>query len=232
MTDEDEKEFNDRLADKYLERFDPKRKNAAFANTYLRLQLGDWYDKSIRKNELYLINSVGFKKAIAKARSQLKLKGAPDNRDFMSEPLFNREVDNVIKEVGLTNDWTDYISLYIAYDMPPQEQTFYGNGYLEITGIDEDGQVLVRLKPGLRKEDYVNAWRVLSRYLGPAHKKSKPYTSQEFNNKIYEARQNGLSYGELAEQFFPGMKKDLAVDRIKKAVKRESQRRKKGDKTI
>jgi hypothetical protein len=227
MTDEDDKQIDDIIAEEYLEVVDPERKNAVVANTIMQLKLGDWYDKSIRKDELYLINSPDFKKAITEARSLLQLKGVPDD-DFIYDIEFDIEVKGVIKKLGLTDEWTEYIRYFIAHERPPQEQTFYGNKYIEVAGIDEEGQVMVRLKPGLRKEDYDKAWKVISRYLGPPHKKAKPYTDQELNNQIYEARQIILSYGVLAKMYFPGMNKDQAIDRVKKIVKREGQRRKKG----
>ena len=225
MTDEDDKQIDDIIAEEYLEVVDPERKNAVVANTIMQLKLGDWYDKSIRKDELYLINSPDFKKAITEARSLLQLKGVPDD-DFIYDIEFDIEVKGVIKKLGLTDEWTEYIRYFIAHEKPPQEQTFYGNKYIEVAMIDEEGQVMVRLKPGLRREDYIKAWQTISRYLGPPKQKSKPYTSQELNNQIYEARQIMLSYGALAMMFFPKMDRDKAIDRVKKTVKREGQRRK------
>lgn len=228
MTDDDEKRFNDILAEEYLEMLDPERRNKHIANSVMQFKLSNWYDKSVRKDELYLVSNPKFKEAVAQARKRLRLTGAPDDDDDIYSVEFDIEVDSVIKKMGLSDEWDEYIRTYIAYGKPPENQMFYGDKYMQITRIDQDGQVWLCLKPGLRREDYVNAWKALARYLGSAQKKSKPYTSQEFNNKIYEARQGGLSYGKLAKLFFPAMDTDIAVDRIKKAVKRESQRRKKG----
>jgi len=231
MTDDDEKQFNDMIAEEYLENLDPQRKNRFAANMVMRHKLSNWYDKSLRKDELYLINSSKFQNAIDQAKKRLSQTGSLDDDDFVYSKQFDSEVDRVIHEMDLPDEWVEYVRNFIAHGEPPGDQVFYGDKYIEITRIDEEGQVWMRLKPGLRREDYVNAWKAISSYLGPAQKKSKPYTNQELNNKIYEARHEGLSYGMLAKQFFPGMDKEQAIDRIKKIVKRESQRRNSGDKT-
>lgn len=227
MADEDDKRINDTIAREYLEHLDPERRNKHIANSVMRLKLSNWYDKSLRKDELYIISNPEFKKSIAEARKQLNLKSESDELDDSLSYDLEIEVENIVKKMGLSEEWKEYVSSYITDGKPPKHQVFYGNKYIKITRIDEEGRLSLELEPGLRREDYVNAWRAIASYLGPAQKKSKPYTSQELNNQIYEARQM-LTYGALAMMFFPRMDKGKAIDRVKKAVKREGQRRKRG----
>ena len=94
--------------------------------------------------------------------------------------------------------------------------------------VNEDNEITLRLKPGLRYEDYVAAWKALSATLGPSRRLAKPYTNVSTSSKIYEASLKGLSYGEIAKQFYPAMDKILARDRVIKIIGRERRRRESG----
>ncbi|HMZ59604.1 MAG TPA: DUF1577 domain-containing protein, partial [Leptospiraceae bacterium] len=73
---------------------------------------------------------------------------------------------------------------------------------ITVTKLDKD-KITLELKPGLRREDYVNAWKAISPYLGPAEQLEKLYSNPELDTKMFQDKTNGLAYKKIAKKYYP-----------------------------
>lgn len=230
---------------------------AMLANIELEKIVRNRHRAGSRKNETYIINSERYKQAIASARKLLELdKGTRDDERHQkfvalvmvltAAQLVNRPTSegditeailafqdfilDVLHEAGLGDEWLIFVAAHVVNGEPPREKYFGATQPVSIEDIDNSGEVLIRLRPGLSKEDYERAWQVVGELLGKPKRLQKSYTNSEQNKALYEAKQDGKSYGQLADEYFPKIDKVLAVDRIKKIIKRERERYEAGTK--
>lgn len=214
-------------------------------NILLQKYLGDDYRKSFLKKEPYILADNQFKNAVRDARIRLQLdeqsiiperwkeylrsgsiisadKEDPNYAPFRAK--YNSEVDQVIKEASLTREWNPYVYDYMVDMIPPKKPLFIFPKTIWVTDINEEGEILIRLKPGLRHSDYTKAWKVFARHLGNGNRLEKPYTNKD-RDAIYDDKLLGLSYRQLAVKYFPNTEISSSIDRVKKIVSREKQRR-------
>jgi hypothetical protein len=214
------------------------------ANINIDLELSQRRKRSARKNELYVVQSSAFKSAIEEARKRLGYTDGDNETveiiQFVAKNLkgeksktpnaFQHEVRRVLTELHLSDEWRPYVASYIARSLPPEGFRLGKEPLIEAEEVDEKGSVVLRLRPGLSKEDYLLAWNAIKDYLGEPERLKKPYTNTVLNEQVYQEKLNGLSYSKLAEKHFPNIDRQLAIDRLKKIVKRERQRYKAGTK--
>ena len=186
-------------------------------NILLQKEIGDYHEQSYRKDELYIINSAKFQKAIADARKSLGL--VKGKRKGIYQADFDKAVNEALKTAELTDDWRSYMEKYIASNNPSGEPLFLHPGKIMVKEINEDNELLIRLKPGLRYEDYVKAWNVFSRPLGEGVRLNKSYSNEEEHLTWLQDKDRGMTYMQVAEKYFPSHP-DENVERIKKAILR------------
>jgi hypothetical protein len=212
--------------------------SALESNVLIDAAIGEEHEKASRKNEKYIAESNSFQEAIKAARSKLGF----DNTEIIDEGYINEwaskrlgssakgffdEVESILSKLSLPPSWNFYVAVYIINKKPPKSWAFSSPDAIRVEEVTGNNEVLVRLKPGLRREDYIAAWGVLKGLLGPSKRLDKPYTSDD-SDAVFNARLEGLSYSLIAKRFYPSMEKRLAIDRVKKIVAREKQRRERG----
>ncbi len=215
------------------------------------------HEKSKRKNVQYLIETSEFQKAIAEARKKLGFTNKqPVEEGYIYEWVVNSldgnnnqrqvyevvqktgkqafdEVNKVLDKLHLPNEWSFFIIVYIVNGTPPQSIAFGDVEAITVQEVKENGELVIRLKPGLRKEDYVKAWNTFHSYLGQAKSLDKPYTNADINQQIYGDKVVGLTYAQLAKKYFAShyyRDKVSAIDKVKKIVRREKHRQAGGQK--
>ena len=145
-------------------------------------------------------------------------------------PSLDNDVATLLASCKIVNDWQEYIVHYIFTDSKPIRPVFASYKTISIEAI-ENGEILVRLKPGLRREDYISVWRQLKPLLGEAKRLQKPLTNADENIKILSLKDDDKkSYSQIAKICYPNMDVEQAKDKVKKIVKRERIRLSGGDK--
>lgn len=191
-------------------------------NIILQKEIIDEHAKSYLKDEQYIIDSKEFKNAVSAARAKLGL--VKGKRMGVYEADLKNAVSEALKNAGLSDDWYSYMQDYIATNNPPEKPFFMHPRKIMVEEINEDNELLIRLKPGLRYEDYRKAWKVFSRPLGAGIRLNKPYTSEDIHLQMLNDKDNGLTYLEITKKHYPNADPLLNVDRVKKAVQRTRKR--------
>jgi hypothetical protein len=141
------------------------------------------------------------------------------------------DVANLLGECNIEADWTEYITQYIITDGKPEIPVFASPKTISIASI-ENGEVLLRLKPGLRRKDYINAWNQLLPILGKPNSLLKPITFADENMKMLALHEEEkLSHAQIAKIYYANDRDPKqARDKVKKRIKRERDRLRGGDK--
>lgn len=235
MKDEDE---NKMLANELIE--------AGFINTSIDRLLGGKHDKSARKNENYVINNLTFLKAIEDARVKFGIKDEviddgdaiilimvfvrdkyPNLKTYQETMMFiNQEITKILEVANLSEQWRPYVEEFIVNRRPTTSFVMGQVDKIRARKVEKD-KITLELKPGLRREDYVNAWKAFAPYLGPANQLEKPFSDPELDAKMFQDRNKGLAFKKLAEKYYPKEYSNNEVDTIemvKKRVQRYKQR--------
>lgn len=192
----------------------------AAENARTALGLAGSYPKSSNEDEIdfwLLCEIVG-------GRAKLKSLSSSKHKEY--QRFIDHVIFQALHEANLQSGWFEFMEAFIVLGKEPksiaptQSQSIYAEHVSE-----NKNSVLVRLDKGLTADEYRKAWSGLKKFL------QKPSTAQItadlLKNKIYLDRLNGLSYGQLAEKYYPNElakdrenKTDFARDKVKKVVAR------------
>lgn len=207
------------------------------ANLHLDRVIGRKLEKAtLEKQESYLLERKDFLEAISEARDELGISGKAyveelDVNDWINarydSALFYELIKSTLQRLGLGSEWSFYITMYIVNNQPPNKKyvALRSNNTMSVDGVSETGELLIKLRPGLRKEDYLKAWEVFSDYLGTPSRVPKANTEDKRDNAIYADFNDGLTKRELASKYFPNQEELSAIDRVSKIIKRQKARR-------
>lgn len=209
-------------------------------NDDIRKALAKAYDKTNRKYENDVLRNERYQQGVTRLRKAFDI--TPDVNVKISEhngllianagdgkPTVYKDipkaVSDMLAEVGIDNEWADYTIHYILTGTKPLRPTFASPDTIIIDGITPDGDVVLRLRPGLRKADYENTWQLVSKLLGKPKRLAKPMTEADRNARILTMKNKGMSYSQIADTELPNLSdRTAAVDTIKKIVRRERNR--------
>lgn len=205
------------------------------------------HDKAARKNESYVINNPAFLKAVESARVKFGIEdeviddGEAINlihvfvRDKYpdlaysykgTKAFIDEEIAKILKATNLSEKWRPYVEEFVVNRRPTTANVMAMIDKITVTKLDKD-KITLELKPGLRREDYVNAWKAISPYLGPAEQLEKLYSNPELDTKMFQDKTNGLAYKKIAKKYYPKEYANNEIDTIemvKKRVQRYKQR--------
>lgn len=186
-------------------------------NVLIQKEIGDYHEKSFRKDEQYIINSKRFQEAILKARNKLGL--VKGKRVGVYSADLEKAVKETLESAGLSDDWYSYVEDYIATNSLPEKPLFLHPRKIMVKEINEDNELLIQLKPGLRYEDYIKAWNVFSRPLGAGVRLNKSYSNEDEHLKWLKDKDSGMTYLQVATKHYPHNPEDN-VEKVKKAILR------------
>lgn len=207
------------------------------ANLHLDRVIGRKMEKAtLEKQESYLLERKDFLEAISEARDELGISGKAYIKELDVNDWINAHYDSVsfyglikstLQKLGLGNEWNFYITMYVVNNQPPDRKyaALRSNSSMSVDGVSETGELLIKLRPGLRKEDYLKAWEAFSSYLGSPSRLPKFNTESNRDKAIYADFNNGLTKRELASKYFPNQEELSAIDRVSKILKRQKARR-------
>lgn len=190
-------------------------------NIILQKEIIDDHEKSYLKDEQYIINSKEFKNAVKAARTKLGL--VKGKRVGVYRADLKNAVTEALATAGLSNEWYEYMEDYIATNQPPEKPFFMHPKKIMVEEINEDNELLIRLKPGLRYEDYRKAWKVFSRPLGEGIRLNKSYSNEDEHLKWLQDKNSGMTYLQVATKHYPNNPEDN-VEKVKKAILRLKKR--------
>lgn len=151
--------------------------------------------------------------------------------DSKAKDYFYSVVDEVLGRTGLSEEWRDYVAVFIVTNMPPSRNFPAPYPFIKVQDIDEDS-VTIKIRKGIRYEEYVTAWAAIVQFLGLGRRKAKKRDEQTaaIHAQMYGKREfYGLTYKQLAEEY--GIERltfDDAKDYVKKAIKRQKKLRQEG----
>ena len=200
--------------------------------------------KKLKIDEKRIIADEQFQAAITRARKELGIEYdyldyEPDLDDWIVELLTGKKIDEVVRysekyqdslekynrvawaateEANLPYGWHSWVIAYIAMDRPPEEAVIEPDlvEKIEIIGMD-DNSLIIRLNKGLRAEEYRNAWKAFSDFL----RQSSVYQPHRhlLKHQIYLDRENGMTYRQLADKYFPNESdRQASEDKVKKII--------------
>ena len=205
--------------EKFLALVQSARSKLGLTNTEIigEMELDDWLKKNIKLSREYL-EDPDRERYIVRADGKKSTSEDPSN-------AFRDIVQDIANHLSLGGDWTQYISYFIVNGTSnPNSPGVYADVKILLKNIEDDG-LTIKIKPGLRYEDYVKAWKVFSEHLGPPERLEKPHTNAKINQAIYEDRQAGMSYTEIAEKYFDSESPLVYKDQVVKIIRREEKRR-------
>lgn len=215
-------------------------------NQYLDFMLTDKHEKSARKTEAYLLNNPEFKKTIEQARDEIGVVGTESGEDFAAleyisigvtggdtnkspevvRKMYEETISKILSEFKLPSSWRDYIGVYLVHNKPPLENLLSNLDKIRALEVTDHGEVTLKLKPGLRREDYVNAWKVFAPFLGPAASLEKALSDPGTDAKMSLDKDSGFTYKKLAKKYFPKHFENNELDTIEMVKKRVQRYRK------
>jgi len=223
-------------------------KSVILLNSLIHAEIAKKHEDSGRKNERYIISSEKFQSAVNTARRNLgfindehideiniqqwavqqmslrEVSETSNKKYFNYLKKFSDEISTATKNAGLPKQWEFYVACFVVNKEPPKSQVFTNSEYLVVENISDNGDIAIKLRPGLRQDDYYRAWKPLGKYLGSGKRLDKAYSSESTRKLIYEDKLSGLSYRDVAKKHFPNSDIILATDRVKKIIIREKKR--------
>lgn len=207
------------------------------SNIKLDIAIGrDMEESLLTKNETYLLDNKNFIKNIKAARNKLNI--VDDNyvdelnmNNWISvnyEPrTFYDAVKKVLKSLNLGSEWSFYITVYVVNNQPPNKKysSIRSNTGISIERLSESGELIIKLSPGLRKNDYLKAWDIFRYYLGSSSRLPKNNLESERDNTIFNDFTNGVTKRKLANKYFPNQDSISSIEKISKILKRQKDRR-------
>jgi hypothetical protein len=216
-------------------------------NQFMDFMLTDKHEKSARKNETYLLNNSDFNQTIKSVRSRLgitnttvkddgaaleygpiEIQQNSNNLDYTeAQKRFDDEIVKVLTEFKLPDNWRDYIGVLIVNNQPPGLNLLSAIPEIRVIKVKNNGEITLVLKPGLRREDYLNAWKAFAPHLGTANQLEKAYSDPELDMQMYQEKKAGATYEEIAKKHFLKQyenSRDTAIDKVKKRISRLDKR--------
>lgn len=226
------------LTNAYVSRIDKDAvKRVVQANLHLERTIGRKKEQAtLRKQEEYLLDRKEFPEAIANARNQLDIKKNTkidelDINDWINKnvdpQLFHKVIKSTLEELRLTSEWGFYITVYVINNQPPDKKyvSLHPMNNISVESVETDGELIVRLKPGLRKEDYLKAWEAFSDHLGKPQRLPKANTESKRDSKIHKEFKDGATRRMLARKYFPNQDEITGIEKVVKIIKRQRTRR-------
>ena len=202
------------------------------------------YRNSVFKNAHYLIKREDFKQSIRAAQKALGLDKNPSDAHsalmwaFTTTPRTNNDnweekvnarydlmqtsVNEVIKEYNLGREWKGFIEGLLLQSSLNDRPWMPLALKLEVVSV-VDGEILIKLRPGLRYEEYHDAWKQIAPILGKGQRLNKPYTNHSEHLKMYEDKMAGMTYKEISEKYYPNNPSEN-FEKVKKAILRIKKR--------
>lgn len=216
-------------------------------NQFLDYMLTDKHEKSARKSETYLLNNPDFIRTLKDVRSRLgitnteikddgaaleygpiEIKQNSNRLDYSeAQKRFDEEITKVLSEFKLPDNWRDYIGVLIVNNQPPGLNLLSAIPEIRAVSVKDNGEITLVLKPGLRREDFVNAWKAFAPHLGTASQLEKAYSDPELDMQMYQEKKAGATYEEIAKKHFLKQyenSRDTAIDKVKKRIRRLEKR--------
>lgn len=221
-------------------------------NTVLHRVLHETHTKSELRDEEYILNSLEFKQAVAKARKALglhsvnkELQEAYDSTDMIIGTLHYNEhkgtkmsdddydshqdfmyrvIKDALRDSGLSRNWGAYMKDYIAFQKPPTEKFIYIPKDIEVIDFNNDKEITIKLRPGLRYEDYRKSWGAFKKILGSGNRLNKSYGDKDLTLNMLKDHKNGMSYKEITQKYYPNTDPIFNLAKVKKAVQRANLR--------
>jgi hypothetical protein len=207
------------------------------SNIKLDVAIGrDMEESLLIKNETYLLDNKDFIKTINVARNKLNITddNYVDELDINNWISVNYEpksfydvVKEVLKSLNLGSEWSFYITVYVVNNKPPDKKysSIRSNTGISIERLSESGELIIKLSPGLRRNDYLKAWDIFRYYLGSSSRLPKTNLESERDNAIFNDFNNGATKRKLANKYFPNQDGISSMEKISKILKRQKDRR-------
>lgn len=205
------------------------------------------HDKAARKNESYVINNPVYLKAVEAARVKFGIKDEviDDGEAIILIHVFVRdkypnlaysyretkvfideEITKILKAANLSEKWRPFTEEFVVNRRPTTAHVMARIDKITVTKLEKD-KITLELRSGLRREDYVNAWKAIAPHLGPAKQLKKLYSNPELDAKMFQDKTKGLAYKKIAKKYYPKEYSNNEIDTIemvKKRVQRYKQR--------
>lgn len=219
--------------------------NVFVVNKELQNMLSTRHINSIKKVEPYLLRDPKFIKAVESARKNLGLpKGANPDIDIgeyeIIAHLAGRPYSQIsaeehkailktfqycafqtLESSDLPYLWYSYVAYYICNLKPPEQNPFFQDK-IYVDSISSDGEMTIKIRPGIVREDYIAAWKILTKFALKPSAIEKPYSNKKRDDDIYSDYLLGtFSHSQLAKKYFPLQDPIQAKDRIVKVLRRE-----------
>ena len=202
------------------------------------------YRSSVFKDAQYLIQREDFKRSIKDIQKKLGLDKNPsdahnawmwaltttphtpgenwDEKVKTRYELMQASVYRVIKDFSLTKEWKGFIEGVLLQSSFNDRPWMPLDLKIEFISVS-DNEIPIRLKPGLRYEEYRKAWKQIAPILGRGQRLKKPYTSQQEHMEMYKDKVSGMTYTEISKKYYP--KNPLQnIEKVKKAILRTKKR--------
>jgi hypothetical protein len=215
-------------------------------------RIADGHMKPYLKKEPYIRNDPDFRASVIALRDKLGISTTPDRTDksyredhWVVEQMTHQKIDDlslkdinryyrlfydgvskILGEHKLSEAWRNYTEDCVVSKLDPEisRVTFPTAKNIRIEDINADGEVLLRLRPGLKREDYERAWHVISKPLGEAPRLDKSYSNVKRNQQMLQDKESGMTYKEIAKKHYPSQDPELIIETIRKAIYRERKR--------
>lgn len=140
------------------------------------------------------------------------------------EDRFNAELLRALEEAGLSRAWASYMEHFILFDTPPEDKLIHIPKAIEAVSYTPDEELIIRLRPGLRYEDYRKAWGAFKKHLGHGKRLQKSFGDNEVALQMLKDHNDGMTYKAITLKYYPDVDPDVNYDRVKKAIQRAKQR--------
>ncbi len=164
-----------------------------------------------------------------RGNAKISVTGDNDGAGLVKEPGYAQRtklvvstVLSIIDEFNLDMSWRKYIECCIASNGRPSDEAIVEMKlYLDVKDINERNEVIVTLKPGLSRKEYLEAWPLLSGVLGKPAKRTRKLLWAERDLAIYKGWASGMTYRQIAAEHFPNQEYDDTLkDKISKIIHR------------
>ena len=151
------------------------------------------------------------------------------DKDFMTHRKhFVDEVVKTVNQAKLSSSWALYVQEYLAFNKPPKEKWMSIPKTIEVTGYkkisENQKELTITLRSGLRYEDYRKAWNAFKGTLGEGKRLQKSFSDDETTLRMVADHESGMSYKEITAKYFPNNDPVFNVDRVKKSIQRAKKR--------
>lgn len=180
----------------------------------------------------YIIQSEEVQNAVRSAQKELGVERStiPKNKEISWIKTNSAVLKKWFASTRLPDSWyTFFVQYVISAYVPPSTDLVHRESYIEIQDTD-DHSVTLRIKKGVRFEEYTYAWKALSPFLGAGRRKNKlpDYDTRIRDLQMYGKHQSGYTNKMIADDYVNAINDDNAKDTVKKAVRRQKKLFEKG----